>query len=174
MTEPRLRAVNDDFNPWGLETEDRTAATYDPADFHIASVNKHDHSSSVTFRAPGEVISELARMVASGDFPMYKTKSDFMRDAIVHRMHWLADNYDNEKMRQWVTRQSSLARLDARRDEVEELSRLVEGWKVDVARARDMKDTWAIGHAKVMLAEDVAQVRDPYKSRLREILETLE
>jgi len=43
---------------------------------------------------PTDVHRQIAKLVQSGDFPVYETQQDFYRDAIFHRLKYLVNSYN--------------------------------------------------------------------------------
>lgn len=167
---PKLLVVNGDFNPWKLTSSN---PSYDPHEFYVRSTNKHDHSETVSLRIPGDVLAEWSGIVASERYPMYHTKSDFLRDAVVHRLNWIADEYQDEDLLRWVKQEQMLARIEALDRETALLTSIVKGWKVRVQAAKDAKDAWAVQQARKMIQEDIDEVREPYRGQLVELLDGL-
>lgn len=62
------------------------ASTYDPEKFYVGSTNTKGFQASIRVNIPPEVHAEIGALVASRDFPMYRTNQDFYRDAIVHHL----------------------------------------------------------------------------------------
>jgi hypothetical protein len=82
-----LTAGRDDG--WGVTDE------YDIATFYTRAADGRGHSENLRVRVKPELSGEVSALVASGRIPDYSTPQDFIRDAIVHRLRWLAENADD-------------------------------------------------------------------------------
>lgn len=67
------------------------ANSYDPDKVYNASRDSKGFGSSLRMKVPPSLLSELGHVVQSGIITEYRTREDFFRDAIVHRLHWVAD-----------------------------------------------------------------------------------
>lgn len=65
---------------------------YSPANFYVAASDSKGHDQFVRMRVPPNIAGEVASLVASRKLPVYKTASDFYRDAVIHRLRYLLDN----------------------------------------------------------------------------------
>jgi hypothetical protein len=64
---------------------------YDPDEIHTASQDEHGHSVQIRVYVPKTWYS-IAKDVENSDlWPEYKSVAAFMRDAMYHRMHWIAE-----------------------------------------------------------------------------------
>ena len=62
---------------------------YDPGRVYVRATNAKDHSSTLQMACPREVLHWVSRIVA--DRPEYKSRADFVRDAILHRIWQLVN-----------------------------------------------------------------------------------
>lgn len=76
---------------WKLES----GQEYDPEKFYTRSKDKQGHSSTIRVNIPDYLMANLAGLVQSKLIPAYKTREDFVRDAIVHRFAWVTDQLAN-------------------------------------------------------------------------------
>ena len=74
----------------------QTDDSYDPNEFYTASADRRGHSDTFYVKVPPYVASALSQFIQSGKVPQYKTVQDFIRDAIVHRIHYLMYNWPGE------------------------------------------------------------------------------
>ncbi len=78
-------------NSWQLES----GQEYDPEKFYTRSKDKQGHSSTLRINLPDYLMANLAELVQSKAIPAYRTREDFVRDAIVHRYAWVVDQLQN-------------------------------------------------------------------------------
>lgn len=62
---------------------------YDPDEFYIRSTNKHDHRIQQRVSFPPAIQAAVQEVVRSGEWPVYRNTHDFVRDSVVHRLHYL-------------------------------------------------------------------------------------
>ncbi len=68
------------------------ADDYSPDKFYIKATDDHGHSELVHLKVPPGVLSAIAQIVQSRAIPEYRTSQDLIRDAIIHRLHYLRDS----------------------------------------------------------------------------------
>jgi len=56
------------------------------------------HGRAVRFDAPPSIVGEVAELLSSGLFPVYRSGADFWRDAAVHRLHDLAELVEDRRV----------------------------------------------------------------------------
>lgn len=62
---------------------------YSPDNFYTRATDGKGHSELVHVKLPPHVASALAAIVQSRAVPEYRTTQDLIRDAVVHRLHYL-------------------------------------------------------------------------------------
>lgn len=75
------------MDPFKLESD-----TYSPNEFYIASRDKSRDSEVIRLRLPGHTVGQIAAMIQQRQCPAYRTREDFFRDAVIHRLQWLVDS----------------------------------------------------------------------------------
>lgn len=110
--ERHLKPVTKDgFDPFNFE-----ATTYDPNEFYVRSVDKRGHKETVHVPMPPDVYAEVHEMASRSEFPLYRTVQDFMRDAAIHRMHYLAHEYGaTDQVKEFIQLEMAKARVETRR-----------------------------------------------------------
>lgn len=81
--------------PGGWGTDDN----YSIDTFYTRATDAHGHSSYPKFRCPPHLYDRIASLVASRRIPPYSTPHDFVRDAVVHRLHYVERNIDDLTLR---------------------------------------------------------------------------
>ncbi len=100
-----------------------TLASYSKSAFYCEASDKRGHSQQI--RINPETHGHLAAILANPSLP-YKTYQDFARDAIVHRLHWLEENMDDEAIKAEARRLLAQAELDRRARIISSERRLVD------------------------------------------------
>lgn len=160
--------VNTRDDGWGV-TDD-----YDIAEFYTKATDGRGHSDNLRVRVKPEVAGEIAATVASGRIPDYTTPQDFIRDAIVHRLRWLAEHADDAALTAKLTE-------TVRRTVIEETTSryitLIDSFEEFLTRTRDVCERalkWEDHHGVDRYLNDVEEYaensRDPYASRLRAVV----
>ncbi len=71
---------------------------YDPDKIYTASKDQQGHSHTLRINIPDYLVARLAELVQSKAIPAYRTKEDFVRDAIVHRLAWIQDQLEHGRL----------------------------------------------------------------------------
>lgn len=89
---------------------------YDPNEVYIGGSKDSDgHSTNIRAKIPDTWMGAVGEIVASPDWPEYRTVQDFYRDAIYHRMRWAArapDRSTSPKVKALMALAHSDAALD--------------------------------------------------------------
>lgn len=111
----------DRTDPWALAN----GPDYRPEYFYIKSQDKHGHSNLVHVKVTTTVIGEIKKLIAKELLP-YRSVADFIRDAIIHRAKYIADNYDAGNLEQIVLGEALMSRMQMRKAEMEHRTEVVE------------------------------------------------
>lgn len=95
---------------WGLDD----GLDYDPNKFYLSSRDKDKESMTITANVSRSLLGELDAIIHTRKVP-YRTKQDFIRDALYHRMHFINEymNGGNPQMERVLS--AVLAKADAER-----------------------------------------------------------
>lgn len=98
--------------------------------FYTRASDKKGHTAKLTCKFPVNVAGEIASAVQSGKIPDYKTSQDFIRDAVIHRLHdiqGLIDDPDLErKITMWTIHNEALRARQQREEYVDMMSAIEE------------------------------------------------
>ena len=72
-----------------------TDSSYDPDKFYTEASDKSGRGDPVNARIPPQIAGTIAALVQSAKIPEYRTQSDFIRDAVVHRLHDIGVRVDS-------------------------------------------------------------------------------
>lgn len=100
-------------------------SSYSRDHYYIAATDNKGHRSKSYMSVPPQVKGEIASLIASRSIPVYRTETDFWRDAGVHRLHELAEML-SESAPVFSGRLEILARRLATESELEYERRLIE------------------------------------------------
>ena len=111
--ERHLKPVTQDgFDPFNFEAESK----YDPNEFYVRTVDKRGHKETVHVAMPPDLFAEIHETANNPNFPFYRTVQDLMRDAVLHRMHWLYEKYGaTEHAKEFLALEMAKAKIETRK-----------------------------------------------------------
>ena len=145
------------------------SADYDPRAFYTSSVDDGGNTKTIRASVPPAMYSELERLVQSGMIPAYGTKEAFVRDAMVHRLKWLAHDLDNDSLIKAVNHQIRQADMQRRIEEMHSCRRYVETTKQGIRDAEDHNDAIAVDEIAMTGWAASQDMRAPYSEELKTI-----
>lgn len=99
------------------------SAEYSRDRFYTQSTDKHGHKSTIRAEVPPGLMAEVGEIVASKVIPEYKTTRDFVRDAVFHRAHDIAEMIKSGELRRELSTAMAIENLSAyRRREEDEIT----------------------------------------------------
>ncbi|GIV04083.1 MAG: hypothetical protein KatS3mg015_2913 [Fimbriimonadales bacterium] len=142
---------------------------YSPNKFYTRAVDKQGHKETLHVPVPPAIYAAVSELIASRKFPALRTPQDFVRDAIIHRLHYLSTmaggDYDDI-----VARETFLADVQRLKSEATELEQLLlqteELLKIAQSTADDQLFDTAIEHAM----DRADSIREPYRTRLHQLV----
>lgn len=93
---------------------------YEPDKFYVGSRDREKESISVMTNIPRSLNSQIEAIIQSGKIPYYKTKQDFIRDAVYHRFYFVKNHLDDPKLERLLAAVLATAAAERRMREVEE------------------------------------------------------
>lgn len=165
----RMSDQADRDDGWGV-TDD-----YEVASFYVDATDGRGHSDNLRVRLKPQIAGEIGALVASGAIPEYSTPQALIRDAIVHRLHWLSANTDDPVL-------AAKLQETIRRVVVEETTqryiRLVDSFEEFVGRTREVCERalrFGDHHGVAEFLGDVIEYaensREPYRTTLLKVAE---
>lgn len=162
--------VNENVIPDGWETEDPTS--YSEAKIYAATGGSNN-SVHVTARIPQAINRSIDVMIQSGK-TKYLTKTDFIRDALYHRLHWVELNQSAIKLElddplSVLRVVTSRAEKTMMREQMEQvIEQLIEANKINKKHGFTRKAKEEVLDAY----RDVSRISDPeWRDYLKERLE---
>ncbi len=145
---------------------DLASGGYDVDRFYTATVQGEGDSEKVGFRCDNTVWARAQELIASGKVPAYRNVHDFIRDAMVHRLHHLAGDLNDDALDNWcrmVVRQSN---MDIKMRVIQVARDTVTKHQESFGMALGNKD-WEMGREMIENArETVDELREPYSTEL--------
>jgi hypothetical protein len=165
---PHLQPVPDPeaFDPWQFRQED---TSYDRAKFYTKSRDK-DGGQSVQYQVSRSILRDVDELVAEKIVPEYRTRGDFVRDAIYHRLKDISEMKAMGQLRRRVIAEMMVARRMQRHDEFQHLSSALQ-WTSDVLEEASKVDDWGLV-AEIITDtwDDIEFIPEPYKTKTIELL----
>lgn len=139
---------------------------YTPGRFYTRSTNQFDHSHTVTVGFPREVMALVSKIVHSGVVPEYRSNQDFIRDAVVHRLHQVAAFLEDPAADYTLTIERVQCILDQRAADIAALDRMAQSIE-DLADRATADQNWANLREVIRQAETLAdQIAGPWGARI--------
>lgn len=138
--------------------------------FYVSSTNKKGASQQSRVSLPPLIIGKMSQYIQSGKFPHYRTMQDIVRDAVYHRLKWLADEYMSDpEMLQLISRENFMADRRQALWDMQQLDEMVQDTENGMREAIRLGDHEALAREVEQAEARVMVERDPYKSRLGEL-----
>lgn len=159
------------FDPWKF-TDDRE---YSVEKFYLHSKNPHDHAEQMNLKLPPDQLAQIDAVVGSDQLP-YESRQDFIRDAIVHRNHWLTEQraISNPEWIEWVTIQEFLGRVEAQKRQDEARDSIVDLARLSLQATQTRADKIGFDMALERVKEASVSIAEPWAGRLRELVTQFE
>jgi len=152
--------------------------TYSLEDFYTKSVDSRGHREMTRVAFPPNVLSTLSTIVQSGKIPAYRTVQDVIRDAVLHRIWWLERyalkesygiiDYTSLKM---VKLQQA---VENSLKEGERMEAIVSTAEKALEHHRLIKDKEEMIRLLNELRNQLDNIREPFRGRLKSIIERFE
>lgn len=163
-----VRPLRGSRPPWTTDSEGR----YSRDKFYVRATNGYDHSNKMRVHLPPDAVAAAEEVVAQ--IPAYRGVADLLRDALYHRVHYLATerHLSTPIIDRWLDLEAGQAAIDRARVEIEMHKSIV----TDARRTLD--DLIAAGdrgQALLMLEAlepTLDAMRDPWHSQLAKIITT--
>ena len=158
MVYRKLRPVDPD----GIDPFSGADNAYDPDKFYVEACDRTGKAESTTkqLKIPAYMATEISRLIASGNLGGTPIQhfNDAVRDALVHWMHKISVQVEAGKF----TESAERARLSGELDAIEVV---VEGYRTDVQRVRDIS-AMAMGDGSIAIAQQLVDAYGPILERL--------
>lgn len=75
-------------DPWTM-----SSSSYDPNTFYTRATDGNGHDGNLQVKVSPALLGQITHILESRMIPDYRTRADVVRDAVIHRLRWLADEY---------------------------------------------------------------------------------
>lgn len=155
----------------------RGRGDYDPDEFYTRAVNQHDHSVVLSVRVDPGVMAEIDSMISQRTIPHYKNRTDFIRDALVHRLHYVMEKYEDlqtPEFQMMLALEMEQSRVEQARRSVQTVEKLIADAKANVADARAKGDAGWLERTRESLVRQLEWVPEPYRSQIQQTVKEID
>ncbi len=149
-----------------------TGDNYDPTEFYVEGRDRHGHDDNRRVRLNPTITAEVSRLIASGALagtPIGNV-NDFIRDAMVHRMHFIAQMVKDQHFTEAAEDARRLARADSMVREQKAKAKIIQDADDSFEMSAVAQD-WEVVQSLLDLYEPmVERLRAPYSGQLEVIL----
>lgn len=75
-------------DPWVTSSNN-----YSPDKFYVRATDGNGHDTVIYIKVSPALLGEIESLIQTRAVSHYRTKADFIRDACIHRLRWLFDEY---------------------------------------------------------------------------------
>lgn len=153
-------------------TED---AAYSIDGYYTRSKDQQGHSTVYHVRMPDFVAGRIAAIIESKTVPDYKTAADFIRDAIVHRLHYLSEQVITGKLSDELQR--AINRVALENHTLAYLEEIKAYNELSITIRDTCREALSIGdydqlYNYIQTQRDLAEgLREPFKGRVVAVLD---
>ena len=155
------------FDPW--ETA-KGNEPYAEDRIYTRSVDKRGFGSSQRTKFPPEVLAEMGKIVAKEWVPEYGSVQDFVRDAVIHRLHYWSQRISDKQLSRVVTAERRISMLEHATREVQNMTAMVAAFEDSFKVAVMAGDAEILEDLMTHISEAMMIAREPYASKLRAIM----
>lgn len=137
---------------------------YSPDKFYTQSKNGGDDGDKITLRVPRGVTTQIDEWIGQRLVSPYRTRQDFYRDAIFHRMHWVKEALKDPATANRLQTLFAETALELRRGEMERRLTTYRYYK-DLLRDTLANREWDLFHETLAEVERDADAWPECKAR---------
>lgn len=168
-----LRVVDDSFDPYSFEQE--TKDPYARDRFYTSSRDKKTGDKGhVQAQIAGAILHEIDALIAEKIVPEYRTRGDFIRDALTHRLHDIGEMKEQGRLSKRLNSFILLMDMEHLQSDVDTSKKVVQVTEVMLASASQSNDWVAVGVALERGFMQLDTLREPYRTQLQEVLRQYE
>lgn len=152
---------------------DTTDSGYDEDRFYTASTSSDEKSEKVYLRIDSGVWARMLGIVNKSDVTNYRTPHDLMRDAVIHRMHYLSKRgkVQDPDLDRWLKLQVRQGEVVRRRQMMKACKEALAEFQEAFGEAETARD-WNEAGALIEQAEEaVEELDEPYAGDLMRMLD---
>lgn len=150
-------------NLWGGEEPEKI---YSPDKFYTRATNQKGFKDNIRLSLPPEMLGQIQAWVQGKEIPAYKTQQDFVRDAIFHRLKFLAGWKGTPAQQKAIERSLYRERLAHLHEEMETNDEIVAGLRESINQARFSNNKKLIKDLCEAAETDLHTIPDPWREKI--------
>lgn len=150
-----------EFDPFKGESKG-----YRKDNFYTGAKDGAGNSETKYLKIGGSVLGQIGALVSGKQIPAYKTEADFIRDAIIHRLHEVGVMIEDGKILATVNRVVKLDRIQQRQVELQEFAAVVNNHEEVMAQCVQSEDVMLLEDLIADAESDIEELRPNYQARL--------
>lgn len=154
------------FDPFAGETKG-----YSRENFYTGARDGAGNSETKYLKVSGSILGQIGSLVSQRLIPAYKTEADFIRDAIVHRLHEIGEMVDDGVIIATVNRTVKLDRIQQRQVELQEFAAIIHSHEEVMAQCVQSSDDLLLEELILDAESDYEQLRPNYQARLSAVID---
>ncbi len=143
---------------------------YDPNEVYAGGAKDTDgHSTNIRAHIPDPWTGVISQLIASSDWPEYKTAQHFYRDAIYHRMRWASkvrNRSDSPRIRTLMAQAQADAALQYRMSMQRSHKAIVDLMSETMGEARANNDFMGMKETLKEIESLLDKMDEPWRSKL--------
>lgn len=124
---------------------------------------------NIQAKLPAGIHGEIEALVQSRRIPQYRTAQDVVRDAVVHRLKWVAEQIKAGTLEAAVDTEAMTARIEHVRHQRHQLDRVVRDVEEELKAASTRQDLGAVADVVRMAWDWAENLREPYATEMAQI-----
>jgi hypothetical protein len=164
----RLKVVGEQssFDPFAGETKG-----YHRENFYTGARDGAGNSETKYLKISGSILGQIGALVSGRKVPAYKTEADFIRDAIVHRLHDVGVMIEDGTILSTVNRSVKLDRIQQRQVELQEFAAIINQHEESMAQCVQSEDDMLLEELINDAESDYEDLRPNYQARLTVVID---
>jgi hypothetical protein len=156
-----------EFDPWEFQNRG-----YDIDGFFTRSTGANGAPGEVKYmKFSPSILSAVANIVYSRQFPSYRNDQDFIRDAVVHRVRYINQKLADGETEDIINTHVKLSRIEARQLQMAEMSRILSLHEEAMRTAIDTGDMEFLQELIDDAESDLGDLRSVYRRKLEALIE---
>lgn len=144
--------------------------------FYTSAQDSHHHSAKITIHLPPHVVAQMAQIVQSLKIPAYKCDADIIRDALYHRLKFLADHQGNilsDSERLALSRELLIAQMQRDQEISASQQEMIEKFKLSMKDAITRSDYTTLKKHLLHGRDVLNYCGEPFYSQLKSVLDEM-
>lgn len=148
------------------------SAKYDRDEFYVRSKDDDKSTAHIRTNAPASVAAQMDAIVQQRSIPDYRTREDIVRDALVHRLHYLNETrLHDPRLQHVVEREMKWARLDRIATEHETNRDRLNTVRRNLSMYVAARDWTSLKETLYLASEEADEMHEPWASDMWQLVQ---